>query len=151
MIETERCVLIDSDIDSVWSYVADIRRWASLFPGYRECNVIDEHNSHWLLKIGAGALVRSVKVQVCVNQWSGPEQVTFTYKLDGDPVKGSGSYTAAQKSPGETEITLRLSVEGSGPMAPLWEAMSKPLLPQLAKSFACKLKEQIEGVPPDEV
>jgi hypothetical protein len=29
-------------------------------------------------------------------------------------------------------------------MAPMWEAMSKPLLPTIARSFAEKLKKQIE-------
>jgi hypothetical protein len=67
--------------------------------------------------------------------------------LEGDPVQGSGSYTALQKSAGETEVALRVSVAGSGPMAPMWEAMSRPLLPQLAKSFAEKLKVEIEGAP----
>ena len=38
-------------------------------------------------------------------------------------------------------------------MAPMWEAMSKPLLPQLAKSFAEQLKAEIEkaaGAPPSQ-
>jgi hypothetical protein len=29
----------------------------------------------------------------------------------------------------------------------MWEAMSRPLLPQLVKSFAEKLKVEIEGAP----
>jgi hypothetical protein len=71
--------------------------------------------------------------------------VNFSYSLEGDPVQGSGSYTALQKSAEETEVALRVSVAGSGPIAPMWEAMSRPLLPQLAKSFAEKLKVEIEG------
>jgi hypothetical protein len=39
---------------------------------------------------------------------------------------------------------LIVRVEGSGPMAAMWEAISKPLLPQLAKSFAVQLKAEIE-------
>jgi carbon monoxide dehydrogenase subunit G len=144
MIETERSVLIDADIESVWTYVEDIRRWASLFPGCRECNLIDEHDSHWVLKVGVGALVRTVNVRVHVDEWSEPERVLFSYTLDGDPVNGSGSYVASRKSEDETEVTLRVRVQGSGPVAPLWEAMSKPLLPQLAKSFAGQLKAEIE-------
>jgi hypothetical protein len=30
----------------------------------------------------------------------------------------------------------------------MWEAMSRPLLPKLAKSFAEKLKTEIESTPP---
>ena len=41
-------------------------------------------------------------------------------------------------------LTFGIRVRGSGAMAPMWEAVSKPLLPVLAKSFAVKLKAQIE-------
>lgn len=150
MIEAEKSIVIDAAIDRVWDYVQDIRKWANLFPGCRECMVIDEHNSRWIIKVGAGGLVKTVNVLVHIDQWAGPERVDFSYKLEAEPVVGSGCYIASKKSAHETEITLKVQVEGSGSMAPMWEAMSKPLLPQLANSFSEKLKaeiEQIAGVP----
>ncbi|HET8711308.1 MAG TPA: SRPBCC family protein, partial [Spongiibacteraceae bacterium] len=146
MIEAEHSIGIDAGIDSVWSYVQDIRKWANLFPGCRECVVIDEHDSKWVIKVGAGGLVKTVNVLVHVDEWAGPERVNFTYKLESEPVIGSGSYIATRKGARETEISLKVRVEGSGSMAPMWEAMSKPLLPQLAKSFAGKLKAEIEQI-----
>lgn len=144
MIETERTIVIDASIECVWDYVQDIRKWANLFPGCRECTVIDAHDSRWILKVGAGGLVRTVNVLVHVDEWDGPERVNFSYALEGDPVAGSGAYLASRKTAHETEIVLKVRVAGSGQMAPLWEAISKPLLPQLAKSFAGKLKAEIE-------
>lgn len=144
MIETEQSVVIDAGIERVWDYVQDIRRWAELLPGMRECTVIDANDSRWLIKVGVGGLVRTATVLVHVDQWSGPERVDFSYKLDGDPVIGGGAYMAKRISPQETAITMRVRVEGSGPVAPMWEAMCRPLLPQLAKSFAGKLKAEIE-------
>ena len=145
MIETTHTVTIATDIDSVWDYVRDIRQWASLFPGCRECSVIDDDNSLWIIKVGAGGLVRTVNAQVHIEQWAGPEQVLFSYQLESEPVVGGGSYTATRISDVETEIALQVRVEGSGSMAPMWEAVSKPLLPQLAKIFASKLKAEIEA------
>jgi carbon monoxide dehydrogenase subunit G len=144
MIETEQTVTIREDIGRVWDFARDIRGWASLMPGMQHCEVIDEDNSRWTLKVGVGGLVRTVKVQVHVDQWDGPERVDFTYKLEGDPVQGGGSYHAAASGPGETEVKLHVRVEGGGPMAPMWEAMGKPLLPQLAKGFAGQLRDRIE-------
>lgn len=144
MIETEQSVIIDAGIERIWDYVQDIRRWAELVPGMRECTVIDANDSRWLIKVGVGGLVRTATVLVHVDRWSGPERVDFSYSLDGDPVVGGGAYMAKQKSPRETEVTMRVRVEGSGPVAPMWEAMCRPLLPQLAKSFAGKLKAEIE-------
>jgi carbon monoxide dehydrogenase subunit G len=144
VIGTEQSVLIDATIESVWSYVQDIRQWAILFPGCRECTIINAQDSRWVLKVGAGGLVRTVNVLVHVDLWDGPGRVDFSYRVEGDPVEGGGSYTATQKTDRQTEVTMTVRVVGSGPMAPLWEALSRPLLPQLAKSFAGQLKTEIE-------
>jgi carbon monoxide dehydrogenase subunit G len=145
MIETEQTVTIRENIDAVWAFARDIRGWASLMPGMQDCEVIDDDNSRWVLKVGVGGLVRTVKVRVHVEQWDGPGRVFFNYKLEGDPVQGGGSYHATATDAGETEVRLNVRVEGSGPMAPMWEAMGKPLLPQLAKGFAGQLRDKIEA------
>jgi carbon monoxide dehydrogenase subunit G len=148
VIEVEQSVLINVGIDGVWHYVKDMQRWAALMPGYRECTVIDAQESRWILKVGVGGLVRTVKVLVHVDEWQEPARVNFSYTLEGDPVQGGGSYTALPKGAGETAVALRVRVAGSGPIAPMWEAMSRPLLPKLAKSFAEKLKAEIESTLP---
>lgn len=145
MIETEQTITIHVPIDGVWSFARDIRRWASLMPGMQTCDIIDDDHSRWTLKVGVGGLVRTVKVGVQVDQWDGPERVFFTYKLEGDPVSGGGSYTATPKGAQETEVALSVRVEGSGPMAPMWEAMGRPLLPQLAKGFAEQFRNELES------
>jgi carbon monoxide dehydrogenase subunit G len=144
MIDATQSTTIEASVAEVWEYVKDIRRWAILFPGCRECIVINEHDSRWILKVGAGGLVRTVNVLVHVDLWAGPERVDFSFKLEGDPVEGDGSYYAAGPSESTTEVSLSVRVQGSGAMAPMWEAVSRPLLPMLAKSFASKLKAEIE-------
>jgi carbon monoxide dehydrogenase subunit G len=144
VIQTAQSVAIAADIERVWSYVNEIQRWANLMPGCRECTIIDARDSRWVIKVGVGGLVRTVKVLVHIDQWAAPERVDFSYQLDGDPVVGGGSYVATRKSAQETEITMSVRVEGSGKMAPMWEALCRPLLPQLAKTFAGRLKAEIE-------
>jgi carbon monoxide dehydrogenase subunit G len=144
MIETEQTVLIRTPIDRAWDYARDIRRWAELVPGMQSCDVIDEHDSRWVVKVGVGGLVRTVTVDVHVDRWAGPEAVDFSYKLKGDPVTGGGSYRASSVPEG-TSLALGLRVQGSGPMAPMWEAMGRPLLPELAKGFAEQLRAGIEA------
>ena len=72
MIETARSITIGTDIGATWDYVQDIRRWSNLFPGCEHCDVIDDHDSRWVIKVGAGGLVRTVHVQVHVERWAGP-------------------------------------------------------------------------------
>jgi carbon monoxide dehydrogenase subunit G len=144
VIETQASVPIDAPIKEVWGFVQDIRRWAQLFPGCRDCEVIDARNSRWTLKVGAGGLVRTVRVLVRVDEWAGPGRVDFSYTLEGDPVEGAGSYNASPAGTDATDVALTVRVAGTGPLAPLWEAMSRPLLPQLARAFAGRLKAEIE-------
>jgi carbon monoxide dehydrogenase subunit G len=144
MIETEQTALVDAGVDDVWNYVQDIARWAEIMPGYRECEIIDGNDSRWTLKVGVGGLVRTVKVLVHVDAWNGPDTAHFTYTLTGDPVNGGGTYRATPMGPGKTEIALKVHVVGSGPMAPMWEAMGAPLLPRFAKAFADQLRDEIE-------
>lgn len=144
MIDAQHTVTIDTAIDDVWSCVQDISRWADLFPGCQECELIDDNRSRWLIKVGAGGMVKAVTVHVNVDRWGGPKTVDFSYRLESESVTGSGSYNARQLDNGATEVQLQLSVEGSGQMAPMWEAMCRPLLPQMAQSFSNRLKDDIE-------
>jgi carbon monoxide dehydrogenase subunit G len=145
LIETVQTVPVRVAINRVWDYVKDINRWAELVPGLQQCEIIDEDNSRWVLKVGVGGMVRTVKVAVCVDQWNGPGQVLFSYKLQGDPVKGGGSYMAVATGSDTIDMKLSLRVEGGGPMAPMWEAMGGPLLPKFALAFAEQLAEGIEA------
>jgi carbon monoxide dehydrogenase subunit G len=145
MIETEQSVTIAAPIDAVWAYAKDVERWAEIMPGYQSCEVIDEDNSRWVLKVGVGGMVRTVKVKVVVDEWAGPERVRFSFTLEGDPVSGGGSYSAVPAGPRATEVMLHVRVEGGGPMAPMWEAMGGPLLHRFAAGFAGQLRDRIEA------
>jgi carbon monoxide dehydrogenase subunit G len=149
MIQATQSIEIHASVGAVWEYIKDISCWATLFPGCRDCAVIDHDNSRWTLKVGAGGLVRTVNVLVHVDKWHAPERVDFSFKLEGDPVEGSGVYCAVEQGDDITGVVLSVKVRGSGAMAPMWEAMSRPLLPTLAKSFATKLKAEIEKMNTD--
>lgn len=144
MINTEQTIVIEAPIDDVWVFARDILNWAQLMPGLQDCDVLDEDNSRWTLKVGVGALVRTVRVAVHVDRWAGPSEVDFTFMLASDPVNGGGTYRARSLNQNSTELVLAVRVVGSGPMAPMWEAMGRPLLPKLARGFADEFKAEVE-------
>ena len=144
MIASEYRFVIATSIDKVWGYVEDIKGWAEIFPGYQDCVLMDDDHSQWTIKVSAAGVTRTDKVQVHVEEWAGPEQVRFRFNVDDLPVDGNGSYIATAKSPNETEVVLKVCIIGSGPMAPMWEAVGTPMLPEFVKGFANKLKNEIE-------
>jgi len=143
VIEAQHTTTVEVPLRRVWDYVVDIGNWAQLMPGLQEFQLIDADNSRWILKVGVGGMVRTVKVAVHVEEWAGPERARFSFKLEGDPVQGGGTYTAAALG-GQTEFTLAIQVVGSGPVAPMWEALGRPVLPTFVKAFAGQLKAKIE-------
>lgn len=145
MISTTQTVTIDRPIADVWAFARHIEGWAQLMPGLQSCEEIDADHSRWVLKVGAGGMVRTVTVLVHVEHWDEPGGVRFSYTLDKDPVEGRGTYAARALEPGRTEVELSVEVSGSGPMAPMWEAMGKPLLPKLAAGFAAEFKQRLEA------
>jgi len=144
VIETTQNIRVRVPINVAWEYVNDIHNWADLMPGLQHCDIVNTDDSSWVLKVGVGAMVRTVKVDVHVDQWDGPQRASFSFKLKGDPVKGGGSYVAVDRGDGTIDMALALQVEGSGPMAPMWEAMGGPLLPKFALAFAQQLAAGIE-------
>lgn len=144
MIEHSLSVAIAAPRDRVWTYVSEMENWASNMPGYREFEVLSERDTRWTLKVGVAALVRTVKVLVHIDRWEGPDHVAFTYNLENDPVDGAGTYSAVSREDGGTDVTLAVTINGQGPMAPAWEAMARPLLPRLAGGFVDALKAKIE-------
>lgn len=143
MIEAQHTTTVHVPLQRVWDYVVDIGNWAQLMPGLQSFDVIDDDHSRWVLKVGVGGMVRTVKVAVHVEEWAGPERAKFAFKLEGDPVQGGGTYTAVANGD-HTEFTLAIQVVGSGPVAPMWEALGRPVLPTFVKAFADKLKGKIE-------
>ena len=144
MIANEHTFVIGTSIDKVWNYVEDIRGWASIFPGHQDCKLINDNDSEWTIKVTAAGVTRTDKVQVHVEEWDGPERVNFVFNVDDLPVEGNGTYVAKKISDNETEVLLKVAIIGSGPMAPMWEAVGTPLLPEFVKTFAEKLKAEIE-------
>jgi carbon monoxide dehydrogenase subunit G len=144
MLEHQVPISINASKAAVWSYVSDMANWASNFPGYRSFEVFSQTDSGWTLKVGVGALVRTVKVKVHVELWREPDRVEFIFRLDAEAVDGSGSYVATASQDGGTNIILTIRINGQGAMAPAWEAMARPVLPKLVKGFGESLKAEME-------
>jgi carbon monoxide dehydrogenase subunit G len=144
MIEHRQSLRINAPNALVWEYVSVMANWASNMPGYRSFDIVNEKESLWTLKIGVGALVRTVKVRVVIQQWDEPYHVSFIFRLDNDPVDGDGAYQATIRSGGITDVEISFRITGRGPMSTAWEAMMRPILPKMAKGFSDALTASIE-------
>lgn len=146
MLEHQESFAVDVDGDAVWAFVHDMGNWAASVPGYESYEVIDEKNSRWTVKVKLGALTRTVRVKVTVTEWVEPKRVAFALVGETEPITGTGSFDAEPgDEAGTTNVRLGVSVAGSGSMASAMEAMSRPIIPRLSRTFAAALRRGIEG------
>lgn len=146
MLSTEQSVPIRVPLGDVWTYVSAPSNWAEQFPGYESFEEkVPDSEYIWTVKIGLGGLVRTVKVRVHVTAWDEPHHVSFGLKGITEPITGQGAFDARPAGVALTDVTLTLSIAGSGNMANMMEAMARPVVPKLGQLFCNRLKDEIES------
>ena len=100
MIETDHRFVVEAPIGDVWSYVSEIGNWASSMPGYESFEETDEGHSTWVLKVALGALTRTMRLNVTIDDEREPEFISFSLEGANDPVSGRGSFAATAHGSG---------------------------------------------------
>ncbi|MEE9609249.1 MAG: SRPBCC family protein [Myxococcota bacterium] len=90
MPEVEYTTTAKLRVDTVWEFVKEMDNWAHFVTGYQSHEKLDETDSVWTLKGDVGVLARTLKFQVHVTEWGGPERVTFELKGLNEEMSGGG-------------------------------------------------------------
>jgi carbon monoxide dehydrogenase subunit G len=144
LIEHTVWLTVEASIAQSFGLVRDMANWAAHMPGYVSFEIVNDRESVWVLKVGFGALRRTVRVRVRIEDWREPDHVAFSYRVDDASVTGSGHYDAHAVGGVATGMELAVRIVGEGPMSPVWEAMMRPVLPKMLGGFATSLKARIE-------
>lgn len=189
MAEVEYSTTAKLPIGAIWDFVQEMDNWAPWVVGYQSHEKQSATESIWILKGDVGVLARTVKFQVTVTEWSGPERVSFALRGLNEPMQGSGAFvmemcgaegaplpTAPRESrlqrllaaiarffyrlrhgraeriardgsgsaAAETRLSFRLRVDPGGPMAPMVNALMKPLLVPAAEDLANRILAHLE-------
>ena len=191
MAEVEYSTTAKLPIGTIWDFVREMDHWARWVVGYQSHEKQSETESTWVLKGDVGVLARTVKFQVTVTEWAGPERVSFALRGLNEPMQGSGAFVMetvgtvdpAHASPrregfvarllaaiarffyrlrhgrvergapkvgagsasAETRLTFRLRVDPGGPMAPMVNALMKPLMVPAAEDLANRILAHLEA------
>ena len=191
MAEVEYSTTAKLPIGSIWDFVREMDHWAPWVAGYQSHTKQSETESVWILKGDVGVLARTVKFQVTITEWAGPERVSFALRGLNEPMQGSGAFVMetcdkgapptltaphegllarlltaiarffyrlrfgrAERAPAsvdagaasaETRLTFRLRVDPGGPMAPMINALMKPLLVPAAEDLANRILAHLEA------
>jgi len=187
--EAEYATTARLPVDIIWDFVQEMDNWAEFVAGYQSHEKQSEKESLWVLKGDVGVLARTVKFKVHIEEWNGPERVSFSLRGINEPMEGSGTFTlekfedessVAEPAPekswlsrvfeaiarffyrlvhgraeraeiadagpaaGTSRLAFRLRLDPGGPMAPMINAMIKPLLLPAAEGLANQIMATLE-------
>lgn len=92
MPEVEHSTTARLPVQTIWDFVRDMDNWAAFVAGYQSHEKLSEDDSVWVLKGDVGMVTRTVKFNVHVKEWAGPNRVTFSLEGVNEPMEGSGTF-----------------------------------------------------------
>ncbi len=99
MPEVRHSTTVARPIADVWAFVEQMDNWAPLLTGYQSHEKESDTRSIWTVKGDVGILARTVKLQVDITEWSGPDRVRFTLLGLGEAVDGEGTFELRAVAP----------------------------------------------------
>lgn len=103
MAEAEYVTRVAAPVARVWDFVHEMDNWAAFLRGYQSHEKQGERDSIWVLKGDVGAVTRTVKFHVHIDEWDAPARVRFTLRGLNEEMNGGGSFwlqPAAAQPPG---------------------------------------------------
>lgn len=92
MAEAEYVTRVAAPVARVWEFVHEMDNWAAFLRGYQSHEKQGERDSVWVLKGDVGAVTRTVKFHVHIDEWDAPVRVRFTLRGLNEEMNGGGSF-----------------------------------------------------------
>jgi len=92
MAQAEYVTRVAAPVAQVWEFVHEMDNWAAFLRGYQSHEKQGERDSVWVLKGDVGAVTRTVKFHVRIDEWEAPARVRFTLRGLNEEMNGGGSF-----------------------------------------------------------
>ncbi len=137
---------VNIPIESVWSFISDMDRWAPLVPGYITHKMVNDRQSIWEFKGHFGTIQKIIRLQIDITERHKPTGIAFDLTGLNENVVGTGYFKAKRIFECETQISGYLQVTAKGIMGRLVNPILKSYLPkttkQLTQTVAIKMNER---------
>ncbi|HEY3364123.1 MAG TPA: SRPBCC family protein [Symbiobacteriaceae bacterium] len=144
MPDVTHTLTINAPIVKVWSFVNNLRNWATLMPGYQDFTELDADNSVWKLKGDVGILQKLITLRAQVTGREEPSRVAFVLQGVDENLQGSGAFVASPAAGNTTDVKLSLSLKAGGLMGPMVNALLGNMVPSYMAALATGIKSRVE-------
>jgi carbon monoxide dehydrogenase subunit G len=137
-------ICLELPIEVIWSFVKDMDNWAPLVPGYIRHEKINDRQSKWEFKEGAGILKKKIRLIITIKEWLEPTKVTFDLKGINENFSGEGYFEAEALDKNTTRMTGYLDILAGGAMGPVVNAVLKTSVPKMGEEMTIAIAAKLE-------
>ncbi|HWI47512.1 MAG TPA: SRPBCC family protein [Rummeliibacillus sp.] len=130
----------------VWDFVSQMEKWATLVPGYREHQILNDKQSTWTFAGNVGVLKKEVKVQIDIIGWEEPSKISFELTGLSDKFSGTGYFEDVALDANKTQMTGHLEVKAGGLAAPVLNPLFTAVLPKATSVLTNRVANKIQLV-----
>lgn len=130
----------------VWDFVSHMEKWATLVPGYREHQIINDKQSTWTFAGNVGVLKKEVKVQIDITGWEEPQRISFNLTGLSDKFSGNGYFDNVALDANKTQMTGHLEVKAGGLVGPVLNPIFIAVLPKATSILTNRVANKIQLV-----
>jgi hypothetical protein len=94
-------------VEALWEFVQEMDNWAHHMTGYQSHEKKSDTLSIWTLKGDVGVLTRTLRFEVLVEEWNGPERVRFRLRGLNEPMTGEGLFRIERLGAGDAAPARR--------------------------------------------
>ena len=132
--------------NEVWDFVSQMEKWATLVPGYREHQIINDKQSTWTFAGNVGVLKKEVKVQIDIISWEEPAKINFELTGLTDKFTGTGYFEGQSLDASKTQMTGHLEIKAGGLAAPVLNPIFTAVLPKATSILTNRVANKIQLV-----
>ncbi|WP_078549791.1 CoxG family protein [Litchfieldia alkalitelluris] len=136
-------VELNIPINSIWEFVSDMNNWAPLVPGYIEHTILNETQSTWAFIGDIGVMKKKINLHIDINEWQGPNLVSFGLKGVNENFSGTGYFKAVALSDSHTKMIGHLDITAAGMLGPLVNPALKSFVPKTATELTDNIARKI--------
>lgn len=148
-MEIEKQFVLKAPVDAVWAFLTDPHRVASCLPGAAITEQTDERSYTGTITVKVGPVSSSYKGKLHFERLDAAAHEADIV-ASGQDVRGKGgadmrmSSRVVEQAPGETQVTVRSSVNVTGILAQFGRGMIQDVSDAMFDQFTTAMRQQLE-------
>lgn len=134
---------VNVGVSSLWGFLLDKERWATLIPGYLHHELKSDNEMIWVFKGDFGIVEKAVKLELKVTNIIENEKISFDLIGLSDNINGNGYYEISQIDEGIYQLSGCLNMKAGGFLAAMINPVLENYVPKTTETLVKEMANYI--------